>query len=75
MAKVVETQAGSESDLYTSTDRQHESISILTHKKIRNMNQSFKVYNDSAILNSVLEFPVTHVWTETLIFTYVLNVH
>ena len=50
-------------------------ISILTHKKFRNMNESFRVYNDSAILNGALEFPVTLVWTETRIFTYVLNVH
>ena len=39
------------------------------------MNESFRVYNDSIILNRVLEFPVTLVWTETPIFTYGLNVH
>ena len=32
------------------------------------------VYNDSAILKGVLEFPATVVWTETPIFTYILNV-
>ena len=31
------------------------------------MNASFRVYNDSAILNSLLEFPATFVWTETRI--------
>ena len=43
---------------------------ILTHKKVKYMNESFRDYND---LNRVLEFPVTLVWTEMCIFTYVLN--
>ena len=38
------------------------------------MNEYLRVYNDSAVLNRVLEFPVTLVWTETHILTYVLNV-
>ena len=43
-----------------------EFISILhvTGKQIKNMNESFRVYNDSADLNRVLVFPVTLVWTE-----------
>ena len=48
---------------------QHEYISILTHKMIKNMNEYFKVYKDSAILERALEFPVTLVWTEAHIFT------
>ena len=32
-------------------------LSILTHKKIENTNESFIVYNDSAILNRLSEFP------------------
>ena len=28
------------------------------------MNENFRVYNDSAILNRVIEFPETLVWTE-----------
>ena len=44
-------------------------------QKIKNMNKSFRVYNDSAILNKMSEFPVTLVWTETRISTYFLNVH
>ena len=60
--------------IYSATNhRQCELISILTHEKITNMNEHF--YNDLAILNRVLEFPVTLVWTETRIFTYVLNAH
>ena len=47
----------------------------LTHKKIKDKNKSFRVYNDSAIWNIESEFPVTLVWTETCIFTYVLIVH
>ena len=38
------------------------------------MNESFIVYNDSAILNRLLEFPATLVQTETCIITYILNV-
>ena len=38
------------------------------------MNESFIVYNDSAILNRLPEFPATLVQTETRIFTYILNV-
>ena len=51
-----------------------EFISILTHKKIKYMNESFIVYNDSAILNRLSQFPATLVQTETRIFTYILNV-
>ena len=40
-----------------------EFISILTHKKIENMNKSFKVYNHPATLNTMLEFTVTFVCT------------
>ena len=29
------------------------------------MNEFFRVYNDSVILNRVLEFPITLAWTET----------
>ena len=39
------------------------------------MTEYLRVYNDSAILKGVLEFPATAVWTETPIFTYILNVH
>ena len=41
------------------------------------MNDSFSFYKGSAILNRALEFPVILlvVWIETLIFTYILNVH
>ena len=39
------------------------------------MTLHLRVYNDSAILKGVLEFPATVVWTETPNFTYVLNVH
>ena len=54
--------------IYQATNHsQREYNSILTHKKIKNMNESFRVYNDSAILNRVLEFPVTLFWTETRI--------
>ena len=38
------------------------------------MNESFIVYNDSAILNRLSEFPATLVQTETRIFTYFLNI-
>ena len=38
------------------------------------MNESFIVYNDSAILNRLSEFPETLVQTESRIFTYILNV-
>ena len=38
------------------------------------MNESFIVYNDSAILNRLSEFPATIAQTETRIFTYILNV-
>ena len=38
------------------------------------MNESFRVYNDSAIWNSLLEFPVTLAWTETHNFTCILKV-
>ena len=37
------------------------------------MKESFRNYNDSAILNRVLEFPVTLVVTETHVFMYVLE--
>ena len=50
-------------------------ISIRTHKKIENINDPFRDYKDSVILNSALEFPVNFVWTEIRSFTYVLNVH
>ena len=50
-------------------------ILIPTHKKIENMNDSLRVYKDYAILNRALEFPINLVWTETHIFTYVLNYH
>ena len=33
------------------------------------MNESFRVYNHSPILNRALEFPVTVVWTETHILS------
>ena len=46
----------------------------LTHKKIKNMSESFIVYNDSAILNRPSEFPATLLKTEIRIFTYILNV-
>ena len=59
----------------TNKNCQHKSILILTHKKIRNMNKYFRVYNDSTILNMVLEFPVTLVWSETHIFTYILIIY
>ena len=39
------------------------------------MNESFKVYNDSAILNRPSEFPAILILTETRIFTYILNVN
>ena len=38
------------------------------------MNESFIVYNDSAIFNRLVEFPATLVQTETRNFTYILNV-
>ena len=38
------------------------------------MNESFIVYNDSAILNRLSEFPATLVQTKTRIFAYILNV-
>ena len=38
------------------------------------MNESFIVYNDSAILNRLSEFPAILVQMETCIFTYILNV-
>ena len=51
--------------LYQATIHcQHESILILTHKKIENMNDSFRFYTDSAILNRALEFPAKLFWTE-----------
>ena len=37
------------------------------------MNESLIVYNASAILNRLSEFPATVVQTETRIFTYILN--
>ena len=46
-----------------------------SHKKIENMNDSFRVYKDAAILNSALEFLINLVWTEMPSFRYVLNVH
>ena len=65
------------------TDRQwyitHNSLSVQiyfdsnTHK-IKNTNESFIVYNDSAILNRLSEFPATLVQTETRIFYVRLNV-
>ena len=61
--------------IYLATNHcQCKFISILTHKKIKNMNESFIVYNDSAILNRLSEFPATLVQTESRIFTYILNV-
>ena len=38
------------------------------------MNESFRVYSDSAILNTLLDIPITLVWTETQIFAYILNI-
>ena len=37
------------------------------------MNESFIVYNDSAIFKRLSEFPPTLVQTETRIFTYILT--
>ena len=49
---------------------QHQYISILTHKKIENMNNNLRFYIVSAISDRALEFPVNFVWTETCNFTY-----
>ena len=38
------------------------------------MNESFIVYNYSAILNRLWEFPATFVQAEKCIFAYILNV-
>ena len=42
-----------------TTHFQCECISILSHKQIKNMNERFRVHNNSALLNRVLEFPIT----------------
>ena len=42
---------------------------------IENMNDSFRFYTDSAILNRALEFTVEFFRTETSIFTYVFDPH
>ena len=61
--------------IYLATNHcQCEFISNLTDKKVKNMNESFIVYNDSVILNRLSEFHATLVWTETHILTYILNV-
>ena len=41
---------------------------------MKNTNESFIVYNNSAILIRPSDFPATFVQTETRIFTYILNV-
>ena len=38
------------------------------------MKECFRVYNDSAILSRALQSPINIFWTETRIFTYVLNI-
>ena len=48
---------------------QREFILIITHKKVENMNVYFGVYDEFAILNRTLAFPVSRVWTEMRIFT------
>ena len=42
-------------------------------QKIKNMDESFIVHNDSAILNRLSEFHAKHVQIETRIFTYDLT--
>ena len=39
------------------------------------MNDYFRLYTDSAILNRALEFPAKLFWTETRIFTYAFDAH
>ena len=59
--------------IYLPTNqRQHESILILTHKKIGNVKYSFRFYKGSAILNRLLAFPINLVWKELCIFKYIL---
>ena len=62
--------------IYLATNHcQSKLILILTRKKESKNERILRVDNDSAILNRVLEFPVTLVWTETHNFSYVFNVH
>ena len=52
-------------DILSKNYCQPKFVSILTHRMIKNKNNSFK---DSAILNKTLEFPVNLIWTETHIY-------
>ena len=54
---------------------QHEFISILTYKKIKNKDYSFIFYKGFAIFNKQLKFYINLVWTTRGIFTCVLNGH
>ena len=54
--------------IYEATNLcEHESISLLTRKKIENTNDSFRFYTYFAILNRALKFPANFFWTETRI--------
>ena len=53
----------------------NKSMPARIYFEVENMNDSFRVCKDSAILNRAVKFPINLVSTKMRIFTNILNVH